>query len=357
MDGEQDTSGGVPGRVAEGAPGAHADAVLVAERCRNCGAELTGRFCHHCGQKAEVHRTLSAFWHDFTHSILHFEGKIWRTLPMLVFRPGSLTRRYAHGERARFVSPLALFLFSVFLTFAAFSLIGLPVSSQPATSERGGALSPDQFDEALASARSKQADLNRQLSAARAAGRPSAAIERQLVSAGEDVRALTIARNLASGVPVGEAGQSSLQIDTGSPGLDQRIGSALSNPSLLLYKIQSNAYKFSWALVILSIPFVWLSFAWRREFTVFDHSVFVTYSLSFMMLLLVCLSVLTRLGFRDASMTIISVVPPLHIFVQLRGAYGLRRSSALWRTIYLLVAATMVIGSFGVLLLIAGASG
>jgi hypothetical protein len=50
--------------------------------------------------------------------VFHFEGKIFRTLPMLVFRPGALTRRYIAGERARFVSPLALFLFTVFAMFA-----------------------------------------------------------------------------------------------------------------------------------------------------------------------------------------------------------------------------------------------
>ena len=52
------------------------------------------------------------------HGVLHFEGKIWRTLPLLAWKPGELTRRYIDGERARFVSPIALFLFSVFLMFA-----------------------------------------------------------------------------------------------------------------------------------------------------------------------------------------------------------------------------------------------
>ena len=56
--------------------------------------------------------------------MFHFEGKVWRTLPMLVAHPGSLTRRYIDGERARFVSPLALFLFFVFLMFATISSLG-----------------------------------------------------------------------------------------------------------------------------------------------------------------------------------------------------------------------------------------
>lgn len=92
--------------------------------CLNCGAALIGDYCHACGQKTHVHRTLSAFWHDLLHGVLHFEGKIWRTLPMLVWKPGELTRRYIEGERTRFVSPLAMFLFSVFLTFALIGSIG-----------------------------------------------------------------------------------------------------------------------------------------------------------------------------------------------------------------------------------------
>src|SRR3954467_15812654 len=106
--------------------------------CLNCGTALIGPHCHQCGQAGHVHRTLGAFWHDLAHGVLHFDGKIWRTLPLLAWRPGELTRRYVAGERARFVSPMALFLFSVFLMFAVFSSIGGPFGSNvrpPATPE------------------------------------------------------------------------------------------------------------------------------------------------------------------------------------------------------------------------------
>ena len=76
--------------------------------CLNCGAALGGDYCSACGQHAHVHRTLSAFFHDLIHGVFHFEGKTWRTLPMLAWRPGELTRRYIEGERASFVSPMAL---------------------------------------------------------------------------------------------------------------------------------------------------------------------------------------------------------------------------------------------------------
>src|SRR5262245_31404414 len=69
--------------------------------CLNCGTQLIGAHCHSCGQNAHVHRTIGAFLHDLLHGALHFEGKIWRTLPLLAWRPGELTRRYVEGGRAR----------------------------------------------------------------------------------------------------------------------------------------------------------------------------------------------------------------------------------------------------------------
>ncbi|AXK41676.1 DUF3667 domain-containing protein [Erythrobacter aureus] len=93
--------------------------------CLNCGTQLVGEHCHHCGQKAHLHRTLSAFMHDIAHGAVHFDSKTWRTLPRLLFKPGELTRRYIDGERTRFVSPMALFLFSIFLMFAVFQIAGI----------------------------------------------------------------------------------------------------------------------------------------------------------------------------------------------------------------------------------------
>ena len=44
---------------------------------------------------------------------------------------GELTRRYIDGQRARFVSPIALFLFCVFLTFAVMGLTGHVLGEVP----------------------------------------------------------------------------------------------------------------------------------------------------------------------------------------------------------------------------------
>src|SRR3954467_2517750 len=89
--------------------------------CLNCGTRLNDAYCAHCGQAAHIHRSLHSLGHDILHGVFHFEGRFWSTLPQLYFPPGRLTRRYIDGERAKFVSPMALFLFTVFTMFAVFS--------------------------------------------------------------------------------------------------------------------------------------------------------------------------------------------------------------------------------------------
>ena len=91
--------------------------------CANCGAQLVGPYCHACGQTAHVHRSLWHMVEESLHGVLHFDSKSWRTLPLLIARPGLLTRRYIEGQRVRYVSPLALFLFMIFLMFFVVSSI------------------------------------------------------------------------------------------------------------------------------------------------------------------------------------------------------------------------------------------
>ena len=336
--------------------------------CLNCGTALIGDYCHRCGQAGRVHRTLSAIWHDIAHSVLHFEGKIWHTLPLLAWRPGALTRRYIDGERARFVSPMALFLFSVFLMFAVFTAVGGPFSFDDPVNRTEAA---QDLNKERAELQGQIGKLESEIERLRAAGLPTRAVDMSL----EGVRAqlATIdatAQVIATGTEeevsdairgdafmLGDADVIGLQ--TGWPPLDAAIEKANENPSLLLYKIQTNAYKFSWALIPISVPFVWLIFLHRRRYwgyRLYDHTVFVTYSISFMSLGLIALSLLRPLGLGEAVIGLaISFVPPIHMYRQLRGTYALSRFSAIWRTFVLLVFASIAASLFLVLLLALGA--
>jgi hypothetical protein len=51
------------------------------------------------------------------------------------------------------------------------------------------------------------------------------------------------------------------------------------------------------------------------------------------------------------------IVPPVHIYRQLKGAYGLSRPSALWRTAALMVLSLIAITLFAAILLFLGVFG
>ena len=48
------------------------------------------------------------------------------------------------------------------------------------------------------------------------------------------------------------------------PGMKGKIYRALANPDLALYKLKNTAYKFSFMLIPISLPFLWLMFFWKR---------------------------------------------------------------------------------------------
>jgi hypothetical protein len=323
--------------------------------CLNCGTPLVGAHCHACGQKAHVHRTMRAFLHDLLHGALHFEGKIWHTLPLLAWRPGELTRRYIEGERAKFVSPMALFLFSVFLMFAVFQLVGIGTPSDFGPTERvvANATEPQRAERQLEGLRTARREMGDRNPASPILDGQITALERQI--ADEAARA----RGEPEVLLESEDGLGRITAQrTGWAFLDQGIDKWRENPGLMAYKLQANSYKFSWLLIPLSIPFVWLIFAWRRRFGAYDHAVFVTYSLCFMTLLFVALTALGQSPISGALLFFATVlIPPVHIYKQLRGAYRLSRFSAFWRTMILLVFIFIILVLFLDVLLVLGALG
>jgi hypothetical protein len=331
-------TGGMIGRAVEPRSGEDADGHTDETHCLNCGALLTGAYCSRCGQHAHVHRTLGAFFHDFLHGVLHFEGKIWRTLPLLAWKPGELTRRYVDGQRASFVSPIALFLFSVFLLFAVIGLTSHSMDMGKVSADAAQQLQKEQ----------KKLDLLvAQRGAAAKAGQSTANYDEKIGNLKVEMATLQALKD-------GKIDPTTFKFQDEFLGdLSPRLAHAAKNPELLFYKIKTNAYKFSWALIPISVPFVWLLFPFRREFKLYDHTVFVTYSLCFMMLLLSASSLIGLVS--DAIASLAWFVPPFHMYRQLRGTYGLGKTGALWRTFLLTIFAFMAISLFGSLLVGLGA--
>jgi hypothetical protein len=328
-------TGGVLGRALEPKAGETADGHSHETNCLNCGTPLSGPYCYQCGQHAHVHRTLTAFFHDFAHGVLHFEGKIWRTLPMLAWKPGELTRNYIDGQRARFVSPIALFLFCVFLMFGVIGLTSQSFTTK-ATADAAKEIQKDQ---------TKLVRLQQMRSGM--SGPAAAKLD-------EKINDLKTEMNALQAVKDGKVDAASFKIQGELlGGINEGLGKAAKNPELLFYKIKTNAYKFSWALIPISVPFVWLLFPFNRRFRLYDHTVFVTYSLCFMMLLLVAGTLVGLVAEPVASLA--WFVPPVHMYRQLKGTYGINTGGAIWRTFALTIFAFIAISLFASLLVAIGA--
>lgn len=309
--------------------------------CPNCGASYRGNFCPECGQKAHLHRSLAEIGHDIMHGVLHLDGKLWNTLPLLVLKPGELTRRFIAGERAKFVSPMSMFLFTVFAMFAVFQMVGV---TTPTDFGQG------MFDGFNDSNTPFTRNIKQEIAKLEQ--------ERAKLTTG-DPRQTEIDNELKGLNTVLDKspdakGQS---FETGNAWFDKHlIEKWKKNPGLMLYKLQSNGYKFSWLLIPLSIPFLWLMFLWRRQYKAYDHAVFVTYSLSFMSLLFIVMSILGTVPDGGGwAFLLFTIGAPLHLYKQLRYAYGLSRFSALWRFVVLLFCTQIVLTLFMLTLGILGA--
>lgn len=105
--------------------------------CAACGAAVSGKFCSSCGREHDAQQgdSLRAFVGDAVVTIASADGRAFRTFRDLLTKPGVLTAEYAAGHRARYVSPLQLFLWCniIFFVLGAFSdvhVLTTPLSSQ-----------------------------------------------------------------------------------------------------------------------------------------------------------------------------------------------------------------------------------
>ena len=94
-------------------PAAPPGPAVAAAACLNCGRALPAdaRYCPHCGQDTRLRTpTVGEFVREFAGSFVAVEGPLWRTLKLLLLRPGELTREYLAGRRRHYVRPLRLYL-------------------------------------------------------------------------------------------------------------------------------------------------------------------------------------------------------------------------------------------------------
>ncbi len=96
--------------------------------CLNCGHPFTQPvppFCPQCGQESRVRAPRFAeFVQQLGGAYFSTEGALWRTLKLLLLKPGELTRQYLAGRRKHYVLPLRLYLTISLVTLLLVRLAG-----------------------------------------------------------------------------------------------------------------------------------------------------------------------------------------------------------------------------------------
>lgn len=391
-------AGVIEGR--EGGPAGEGD-------CANCGTKLTGPFCAQCGQHAYPRRKLLHVIAELLHGLFYLETKTWRTLPKVIFRPGTLTRDYVYGKRQRYLSPLTMFLFAIFIMFFAFSTIEAPTNIRDnrvqvtaeelaeartelaqAQAELQNARAnpdPDQpvgLEENLAEgavqiAQSHVERLERQLreAQARESERAREQVENAPVQVNVD-RADAPATTGPANSATAPADANDQQIETwqdavraigssddfvvfggANDELNQRVRRKFQNPDLALYQIQDAASKFSFLLAPLSLPFIALLFLWKRGLTLYDHMAYALYALAFAALLFSGVVLLGKIPGVSWAAAWLLLALPVHMWFHLKGAYALGWWSATWRTMFMLVFSYIVALTFIILVVVMGLAG
>ncbi|MDB5469150.1 MAG: hypothetical protein JWR84_710 [Caulobacter sp.] len=223
-----------------GQPPAPADA---GKTCANCGTPLMGHYCHECGQQGHLHNRLGHLLHEFVEGIAHFDGRLWRTLPLLALRPGRLSRDWIEGKRVRYVAPLHIFLFALFLFFTIPTFVHYKTNN---TINVNGA-------PVIIDAKDREAVMKEQR---------------------EKIAALNAKH-------AGETSGPQRFANKAVAFFDKRSG----HWDYYQLKIQSLLYKFGFLMAPISMLILWLVLFYKRGYTLYDHATVALYGLGFTALL------------------------------------------------------------------------
>lgn len=312
--------------------------------CLNCGTYVQGRYCHQCGQENVEPR--ESFWAVFTHfvaDIFHFEGKFFKTVGLLIRRPGFLTAEYMRGRRMSYLHPVRMYL----LTSAVFFLIYFTFfSGRGSSGEDHESLGPQDRIELASSYRNilkgdtARADLKEALALLADTSRQLNAADLQKLQGEVRKEAITFSTgkyNTLHEYDSIQAGLSSAKRDGWLSRIFIRKILSLKdkyngNMQELVDKLQDEvAHRIPYMLFI-SLPLFMLIlklvYIRRRQFTLVDHAVFTLHFYIFCFVLLFVIQLIDSLAravgwvFLDVITSILYVYALVYLMLAMYNFYG-----------------------------------
>ncbi len=83
--------------------------------CKSCGNKFSGKFCNECGEKVytEHDKSLKHLFEEGFHFFTHIDGKFFKTIRFVFFKPGFVSKEISFGVRKKYFKPFSLFLLGV----------------------------------------------------------------------------------------------------------------------------------------------------------------------------------------------------------------------------------------------------
>jgi uncharacterized membrane protein len=105
--------------------------------CKNCEHPLNveDKHCPSCGQKKIERLTIRTLLGELANAFFAWDSKLFRSLKLLLFKPGVLAANYIQGKRKSFVAPMRLYLFFSIIFFGVLSLLGISVGESDGESQ------------------------------------------------------------------------------------------------------------------------------------------------------------------------------------------------------------------------------
>ncbi len=93
-----------------------ADSETELDSCTNCGTQLSGVFCHQCGQSSKsVIKFFGEVIKELLDDALGYDSRLKHSILPLIFKPAKLSLEYIKGRRFYYVFPFRLYLITSLL--------------------------------------------------------------------------------------------------------------------------------------------------------------------------------------------------------------------------------------------------
>ena len=93
--------------------------------CLNCHhpLDISDEYCSNCGQLNSTKKlAFNDFFNEFFAGIFAYDSRLYRTLGVLLFKPGKISKDYIEGKRVRYANPYRFYLSASIIFFLIWSL-------------------------------------------------------------------------------------------------------------------------------------------------------------------------------------------------------------------------------------------